>query len=128
MDKKTSPILREPTYFILLCLASNSQTSSSAKHGYAILKEVESLSMGRVRLSTSTLYEALARLLEQGWIKRVDEPEDKSDSLEQHPGKPRKGYRLAPPGRRALDAEINRLEALLSAARRQLVGRQSEGG
>jgi DNA-binding PadR family transcriptional regulator len=41
------------------------------KHAYAILKLVEGLGTGRERLSTSTLYEALARLLEQGWIERV---------------------------------------------------------
>ena len=45
--------LREPTFFILLSL------SPGPKHGYAILKEVEALSDGRVRLSTGTLYGAI---------------------------------------------------------------------
>ena len=34
------------------------------RHGYALLKDVEALSGGRVRLSTGTLYGALRRLLE----------------------------------------------------------------
>ena len=56
--------LREPTLFILLAL------SKERKHGYAILKDVEVLSEGRVVLSTGTLYGALARLLEQGVIRK----------------------------------------------------------
>ncbi len=44
------------------------------KHGYAILKEVETLSDGRVKLSTGTLYGAIERLLDQDWIRRVDDP------------------------------------------------------
>ena len=48
--------LREPTFFILLSLARGE------KHGYAIMKDIEDLSRDRVKLSTGTLYEALARL------------------------------------------------------------------
>ena len=49
--------LREPTFLILLSLAPG------PRHGYAILKEVESLSEGRVKMSTGTLYGAIERLL-----------------------------------------------------------------
>jgi hypothetical protein len=42
-----------------------------------------------VRLSTSTLYEALARLLEPGWIERVDgEREKRSHGWGTAPSKP----------------------------------------
>lgn len=105
--------LREPTFFILLSLAPGAQEAES-KHGYAILKQVEALSRGKVRLSTGTLYEALARLLDQGLVERLDEPE--VDGSGAHPGKPRKAYRLTRMGRRALDAERQRLQALLDAA------------
>ncbi len=121
---ESSGSLREPTYFILLSLASGER----ARHGYAILKDVETLSAGRVRLNTSTLYEALARLLEQGLIVRVDDPEPENEPGEAHPGKPRKAYRLAAPGWRALQAEIGRLENLVSAARRTLSSEPREGG
>ncbi|MGB2911349.1 MAG: helix-turn-helix transcriptional regulator [Anaerolineales bacterium] len=60
--------LREPTFFILLSL------SPGPKHGYAILKEVEALSEGRVLLSTGTLFGAIKRLLDRSWIRRVDDP------------------------------------------------------
>jgi DNA-binding PadR family transcriptional regulator len=132
MPRTTEPdnsgSLREPTYFILLSLASGDRNGARARHGYAILKDVETLSAGRVRLNTSTLYEALARLLEQGLIVRVDDPELENEPGEAHPGKPRKAYRLAPPGRRALEAEVSRLENLVSAARRSLSREPGEGG
>ena len=68
--------LREPPLFILLAL------SKGRKHGYAILKDVEALSEDRVVLSTGTLYGALARLLEQGVIRKSadDSGEDSSGS------------------------------------------------
>lgn len=101
--------LREPTFFILLSLADGE------KHGYAILKDVEAVSGGKVTLSTGTLYEALARLLDQGLIERVE-----TAGEENHPGRPRKMYRLSPRGLRLMQAETARLHALISAARRRL--------
>jgi PadR family transcriptional regulator, regulatory protein PadR len=109
--------LREPTYFILLSLATES------KHGYAILKDVEDLSQGKVRLSTSTLYEAIARLLDQQLIERVpddDRPPRTGRGAEAHPGKPRKAYRITKTGLRVLEAEMDRMGDLISVARRWL--------
>jgi DNA-binding PadR family transcriptional regulator len=105
--------LREPTFYILLSL------SSGEKHGYAILKEVEAHSKGRVQLSTGTLYEALARLLDQELIERValdagDEAQD------QHPGRPRKSYRLSPRGLRVLQAETERMRQMVAVTQRLL--------
>ena len=96
--------LREPTFFILLSL------SPGPKHGYAILKEVEALSDGRVRLSTGTLYGAIKRLLEDGWIRRVDDPQPNTTQRE------RKPYALTELGRRVLNAEIARLRKLVDVA------------
>lgn len=96
--------LREPTFLILLSL------SPGPKHGYAILKEVESLSEGRVKLSTGTLYGAIERLLDQGWIRRVDDPFPNGTNRQ------RKSYDLTELGRRALNAEITRLRKLVNVA------------
>ena len=96
--------LREPTFFILLSL------SPGPKHGYAILKGVEALSDGRVRLSTGTLYGALKRLLEDGWIRRVDDP------LSGDTKRGRKAYALTERGCRVLNAEIQRLGQLVQVA------------
>ena len=105
--------LREPTFYILLSLSSGKQ------HGYAILREVEAQSNGRVRLSTSTLYEALARLLDQGLIERVDTPTG-IEAQERHPGRPRKSYRLSRLGKRVLHAEAERLRQMLAITQRLL--------
>lgn len=102
--------LREPTFFILLSL------SPGPKHGYAILKEVELLSDGRVKLSTGTLYGAIKRLLDDGWIRRVDDP------LPNDTDRERKTYDLTELGRRVLNAEIARLQKLVSLAQIRRAG------
>ena len=108
--------LREPTFFILLSLAPEAQNGGH-KHGYAIMKDVETLSRGKIRLSTGTLYSALARLLDQHLIERLNEPSDAEESPSDiHPGKPRKVYRLTHLGRRVLEANRNRMQALLETA------------
>ena len=105
--------LREPTFYILLSL------STGEKHGYAILKEVEAHSTGRVQLSTSTLYEALARLQDQDLIERVESTTSKGPQ-NQHPGRTRKAYRLSPRGLRVLQAEANRLRQMVAVTQRLL--------
>jgi DNA-binding PadR family transcriptional regulator len=69
MDVQADLPLTETTFFILLSLASE------PKHGYAIMKEVETLSRGNVRLRTGTLYGAIKRLLRgaglNGWGRRM---------------------------------------------------------
>ena len=101
--------LREPTFLILLSL------SAGPRHGYAIMKEVESLSEGRVLLSTGTLYGALQRLLDQGWIRRTE------DLLPNDSGRERKAYELSEPGHKVLAAEVARLEKLVQVARTQTI-------
>jgi DNA-binding PadR family transcriptional regulator len=98
--------LTEPTFYILLSLALGK------KHGYAILKDVEALSNGKVSLSTSTLYGALGRLLDQGLIERVPNDEEENTG----PGLPRKAYILSETGRRVLEAETDRLQSLVAVA------------
>ena len=73
----------------MLALAFDNRQNAPTKHAYAILKDGEGLSTGPERLSTSTLYEALARLLEPGWIERVDgEREKRSHGWGTAPSKP----------------------------------------
>jgi len=113
-DVRSSLPLFEATFFILLSL------SSEPKHGYAIIKDVHSLSQGRITLSTGTLYGALKRLLEQGWIARVSDAE-RISATAIHPGRSRKTYTLTDLGRRMLNAEIERLRALVAAAQMRTV-------
>jgi len=97
--------LTEAATFILLSLVPG------PRHGYAIMKAVESLSDGRLKLSTGTLYGALKRFLDRGWIERLDEPVQNQDGSE------RKAYRLTTLGKQVLGVEVQRLEDLLAAAR-----------
>jgi DNA-binding PadR family transcriptional regulator len=117
-DTQTPAPLTEATYLVLLSLVPG------PKHGYAIMKDAQALSEGRVTLSTGTLYGVLKRLLEQGWIERVEE----NGSLPQAdngPGRERKSYTLTRMGKLVLDAETNRLQSLVSVARRRTA---EEGG
>jgi DNA-binding PadR family transcriptional regulator len=107
------PPLSEATLFILLSLAPG------PRHGYAIMKDVQMLSDDRIVLSTGTLYGALKRLLEQGWIERVDDPEPNDTDRE------RKAYALTRMGRRILKAEVERLQKLIATARRLQATRES---
>jgi DNA-binding PadR family transcriptional regulator len=93
--------MSEAVLLILLSLADQ------PRHGYAILKDIQKLSDGRVRLSTGTLYGALRRLLEDGWIVRFQE-EDRSRA--------KQAYRLTALGRRNLQEEVSRMKQLTRVA------------
>jgi DNA-binding PadR family transcriptional regulator len=93
--------LTEPVLLVLLSLAEQ------PRHGYSILKDVERMSAGRVKLSTGTLYGALRRLLDAAWIERVKEDDSPRDRLP---------YRLTSRGRRNLQLEVDRMRHLTKLA------------
>ena len=95
-------------FHILLAL------TGSAKHGYAIMREVEETSEGRMLLGPGTLYGAIKRLLKAGLIAEIDERPDPAldDSR-------RRYYELTDLGRKALAAETERLAHLVEVARRK---------
>jgi DNA-binding PadR family transcriptional regulator len=97
--------LTESTFFILLSLVPG------ARHGYAIMQDVTALSEGRVHLSTGTLYTALKRLLDDGWIEQVAD----ADAT-----RGRKAYRLTASGRTRVHEETARLTSLAALAQRRL--------
>ena len=101
--------LSEAVFFILLSL------SPGPKHGYAIMKDVQALSNARVNLSTGTLYGALKRLLEKGWLRRVDDGQDES-------GRERKAYTLTQLGRGILEAETARMQNLVAIMQKRSSG------
>jgi len=102
--------LTEPVLWILLSLANQ------PRHGYALMKDVESLSEGRVRLSTGTMYGALGRLLEDSWIERFEH----SDTSRE-----KQAYRLTAAGRARLRDELDRLRQLTRAAATRLKTREA---
>jgi len=87
------------------------------KHGYGILKDVLRQSEGRVRLGPGTIYSTLQRLMELGWVEEADAPATVDER--------RKYYRLTRGGREALHAEVERLEAIVRAARAQTAPRRA---
>ena len=104
-DAPASKPLTEPVLLILTSLADQ------PRHGYALIQDIESLSGGRVRLSTGTLFGALRRLLEDGWIERFDQ-EDTS--------RQKQAYRLTAAGRRQLQHELDRMKQLTRAGTARL--------
>jgi DNA-binding PadR family transcriptional regulator len=92
--------LTEPVLLILTSLAAH------PRHGYALIQDIALLSGGRVRMSTGTLFGALRRLLEDGWIERFDQ----EDTARQ-----KQAYRLTGVGRRQLQLELDRMRHLTRA-------------
>ena len=98
--------LSPQVFHILLALGDQ------ARHGYAIMQEVEERTDGAVRLGAGTLYGAIRRLREQGWIEEVvEEPAGEGEDER------RRTYRLTAAGREGARAEARRLEGLLGQAR-----------
>jgi len=93
--------ISEPVFLILVSLADK------PRHGYALMKDIEALSEGRVRVSTGTLYGAIRRLLEDGWIERFAQKDTSRD---------KQAYRLTAAGRGQLKAEVARMKQLTRAA------------
>jgi DNA-binding PadR family transcriptional regulator len=102
--------LTEPVLLILMSLADR------PRHGYALIKDIEVLSGHRVRLSTGTLYGALRRLLNDGWIERFEQKDTLRD---------KQAYSLSSEGRRQLDLELERLKQLIRAGAARLRMRQA---
>jgi len=98
--------MREPTFLILTALAGQ------PRHGYGIVQEVETISGGRARLLTGTLYTALDRLAAEGLVEH-----DRDEEID---GRVRHYYRLTAQGLAALTAETARLRQLSGAAEDRL--------
>jgi DNA-binding PadR family transcriptional regulator len=109
-DAAESKPLTEPVLLILMSLADR------PRHGYALLKDIEALSDGRVRLSTGTLYGALRRLLDDIWIERFEQ---------QDTSREKQAYRLTETGRRQLQSELERMKQLTRAAATRLRPREA---
>ena len=82
------------------------------RHGYAIKGEVEQRTGGALRLGPGTLYEAIHRMKNAGWIRSVGGTHEEASQ-----GGPRKCYRLTAPGRRRMQEELERLDGIVSFAR-----------
>jgi DNA-binding PadR family transcriptional regulator len=84
-------------------------------HGYSIIQDVRERTRDEVRLTASTLYDALARLVDQALIEPSETPADETDSR-------RRYYRLTTLGREVAAAEARRLARLLDMTRALGIG------
>lgn len=92
--------MSDPTLLILASLAEGE------KHGYAMIEDIHAFA--GVRLGPGTLYGAITRLEELGWISPMGTQER------------RRPYRLTPEGRRHLQEQLANLHQVVSTARRRL--------
>ena len=90
----------DPALLVMASLADGD------KHGYAMMEDIERFS--GLKLGPGTLYGAITRLEESGWI--VPVPSDDR----------RQPYRLTPLGRRSLEAEVAALDDVLKTAKKRL--------
>ena len=80
------------------------------QHGYSIIQDIRQRTGEEIRLTASTLYDALARLVDAGLIEEVDAPDTGQDSR-------RRYYRITRAGRQTAQQEAQRLDRLLRLAR-----------
>lgn len=90
----------EPALHVLIALAEGPQ------HGYAIMMDIEAMTGSRP--GPGTLYGAIARLEQRGWI----EPLPSVDR--------RRPYQLTPAGRTVLQVRVDTLHVIARVARQRL--------
>ena len=105
--KKFSP-LTEATFYILLSLVK-------PLHGYGIIKKVDEMSNGRLKLAAGTLYGALNTLLDNKLIVLIGEDEKNSR---------RKIYKMTELGEQLMQYELKRLKEMLDNGMDEMGGKQ----
>lgn len=85
--------MTETGFYILLCLRKEA-------HGYSIVKQVEELTQGEIRISPGTMYGSLSKMEKDGLIRFVREEEKK------------KIYCITELGTQVLELELKRIKRL----------------
>jgi DNA-binding PadR family transcriptional regulator len=106
MPKRKLDPLPSAAFQILLSLTDEDL------HGYAIMRQVEEQTGGRMRLGPGTLYSSIQALLEEKCIEEVELREDAAIGQDR-----RRYYRLTAVGRKLARSEVERLADLLRVAR-----------
>lgn len=86
--------------------------STSDRHGYGIMKQVESDSRGKVKMGPGTLYGSIGRMIDAGLIceseKRVDPEMDDERRVY---------YKITVIGQKTLNAELQRYNQVVAVAK-----------
>jgi DNA-binding PadR family transcriptional regulator len=93
--------MSDPTLLVLASLAE------SDKHGYAMMDDIERFA--GVRLGPGTLYGAITRLEQRGWIRPLKSTEDR-----------RQPYTLTADGRRHLEEQLSELNQIVKIGAKRL--------
>jgi transcriptional regulator len=81
--------------------------SLDSMHGWAIAKRIQQISREELQVQQGSLYPALHRLEQQGWIR--------AEWSETETGREAKFYSLTPAGRRQMQKELAKWERLSNA-------------
>jgi DNA-binding PadR family transcriptional regulator len=104
-DPLTFLPLSEPVLHILLALVDRE------RHGYAIMQDIAARTGNRLKLSASTLYGCIKRMLDSGLIAETDERPDPESDDER-----RRYYAVTALGKKVALAEVERLTAVVGQA------------
>jgi len=115
MPKRKLDPLPSAAFNILLALAGEEL------HGYAIMRQVEQQTCGRVRLGPGTLYGSLRTLLEASLIEELDVSSSSGDGFER-----RRYYRLTSAGLKLVRSEVEGLAQTLRVARAKRILRGAD--
>ena len=92
--------MTDPSLLVLASLADGE------KHGYAMMEDIEGFA--GLRLGPGTLYGAITRLEERGWIRPVPSTDR------------RQPYQITALGKRRLEEQLAGMDALVRTAMRRL--------
>jgi len=88
--------------------------SAAERHGYGIMKQVEEESHGKVKMGPGTLYGSIGRMIDAGLIRESDKMIDPEMDDER-----RVYYALTAEGKKALSAELQRYNEVVSLAKQK---------
>lgn len=102
----TSAPLTPAVFHILLAL------STKERHGYGIMKQVESDSQGKVNMGPGTLYGSIRRMIDAGLIRESDKRTDPEMDDER-----RVYYKVTVLGKKELAGELLRYREVIAVAK-----------
>ena len=108
VKNSTNAPLTPAVLHILLAL------STQERHGYGIMKQVESESQGKVKMGPGTLYGSIGRMVDAGLIRESDKKADPEMDDER-----RVYYQITGVGQKALEAELERYREVVAVAKRK---------
>jgi DNA-binding PadR family transcriptional regulator len=103
------PLPAAPLHIVLALL-------DGEQHGYVLMRNIEEMSGGAVRMGPGTLYGTLNKLVEDGLIAET------TDRVKREDNERRRYYQLTGEGRRVALAELERLQSLVRRAGIHLPG------